>query len=137
MPSISSAWVRGSTLGLLPAARSSTASTSGMSPCGDRVAGRPSTLRVCPSSPVRPPKHSTADRTPSLSFINVSALTVAEPPRAVARMETSMPPSDGRRATGALPSVNRTIPSLPLNNDEAAQRFQPATSSALKSTACG
>eukprot|EP00965_Chrysotila_dentata_P133245 4406288-Pleurochrysis_carterae.AAC.1 len=123
--------------GLLPATRSSTASVIGTSPCGDNVAGRPLTLSVGARSPARPPKHSTAGIASSLSCSNVSVCTLTGPPRAVTYSATSIPPSSGRQDTGVTPSVNRTMPSLPLNIARAAQRFHPLRSKARKSTACG
>eukprot|EP00965_Chrysotila_dentata_P152835 5051914-Pleurochrysis_carterae.AAC.1 len=116
MPRASSACWRGSTQGRLPATRSSTASVIGTSPCGANVAGSPLTLSVGASSPARPPKHRTAGIATSLSASNVSARTDTGPPRAVTYNAIFIPPSSGRRNTGALPSVKRTTPSLPLNN---------------------
>eukprot|EP00965_Chrysotila_dentata_P184178 6080860-Pleurochrysis_carterae.AAC.1 len=49
----------------------------------------------------------------------------------------SIPPSAGLYNAAALPPVNRTVPSLPLNSVSPAWRFQPARSSAAKSTAAG
>eukprot|EP00965_Chrysotila_dentata_P172773 5701298-Pleurochrysis_carterae.AAC.1 len=125
MPRTSSACDKVSTRGRLFATRNSTASVSGASPCGDSVAGRPLTRSVGASSPARPPKQSMAGNTSSLSFTSVSACSVTVPPRAVAYSVTSTPQFAGRRDTGALPSVNRTSPSLPLNVAKIAHRFQP------------
>eukprot|EP00965_Chrysotila_dentata_P179621 5931109-Pleurochrysis_carterae.AAC.2 len=85
MPRASIAWCRGNTCTFPPSTRSSTASDSGMSPCGDSVAGRPPSLSAVASSPARPPKQRTAGRTPSLSLRIVSARTTVGPPRAVAK----------------------------------------------------
>eukprot|EP00965_Chrysotila_dentata_P157500 5203247-Pleurochrysis_carterae.AAC.1 len=74
---------------------------------------------------------STPGNTASLASISAVASTLTEFPP-----PTPLSP-DGRRMATALPSVKRTIPSLPLKSDNFEWRFHPGRSSVVKSTAGG
>eukprot|EP00965_Chrysotila_dentata_P134791 4458436-Pleurochrysis_carterae.AAC.5 len=98
-PSIASAASSGMMPGRPSSTRSSTASASGWSPCGESEASSPRTLKDEAHSPRLCPIVSTPGKTPSLALNRASACTLGYPPPIiVSRSSISMPPASvGRR----------------------------------------